>query len=60
MYEFSFGSKAFSNRWVFEENAQHISVRDGKPKTFEIYAFSKENALVWSKRKEHVFCGVPV
>ena len=23
-------------------------------------AFSKENALVWSKRKEYVFCGVPV
>ena len=57
---FRFGSRAFSNLWVFLENAQHISVLDGRHKTFEIYAFSKENALVWSKRKEYVFCGVPV
>ena len=42
MYAFSFRSRAFSNRWVFVENAQHISVRDGRHKTFEIYAFSNE------------------
>ena len=40
-------SRAFSNRCVFYENAQHISV-DGRPKRIEMYAFSNGNALVWT------------
>ena len=39
-------SREFSNRRVFDENAQRISV-DGRPKRIEMYAtFSNENALV--------------
>lgn len=53
-------SKLMRHVCVFLENAQHISVRDGRHKTFEIYAFSKENALVWSERKEYVFYGISV
>ena len=41
-------SRAFSNRCVFDENAQRISV-DGRPKRIEMYAFSNKNALVWWK-----------
>ena len=43
-------SRTFSNRCVFNENAQLISV-DGKPKRIEMYAFSNENALVWTGPK---------
>ena len=48
-------SRAFSNRCVFNENAQIenaqlISV-DGKPKRIEMYAFSNENALGWTGSK---------
>ena len=39
-------SRAFSNRWVFDEYAQRISV-DGRRKRAEMYAFSNENELVW-------------
>ena len=39
-------SRAFSNRCVFDENAQRISV-DGRPKCIEMYAVSNENALMW-------------
>ena len=39
-------SRAFSNRCVSDENAQHISV-DGRPKRIEMYAFLDKNALVW-------------
>ena len=40
-------SRAFSNRCVFDDNAQRFSV-DRRPKRIEIYAFSNENALVWT------------
>ena len=40
-------SRAFSNRCVFDENAQRFSV-DRRPKRIEMYAFSNENALVWT------------
>ena len=40
-------SKAVSNRCVFDENTQCINV-DGRPTRIEMYAFSKENALVWT------------
>ena len=40
-------SRAFSNRCVFDENAQCFSV-DRRPKRIEMYAFSNENALVWT------------
>ena len=39
-------SRAFSNRCVFNENAQRISV-DGRPKRIEMYAFLNKNELVW-------------
>ena len=39
-FRFDPPSRAFSNRCVFDENAQRISV-DGKPKRIEIHAFSK-------------------
>ena len=41
-------SRAFSNRYVFDENAQRFSV-DRRPKRIEMYAFSNENALVLAK-----------
>ena len=41
-----FVSRAFSNRRVFDVNVRCISV-DGRPKRIEMYAFSKENTLVW-------------
>ena len=40
--------RTFSNRCVFDENAQRISV-DGRPKRIEMYAFSQENAIVWTR-----------
>ena len=39
-------SIAFSNRRVFDENAQRISVVWTEGKRIEMYAFLKENALV--------------
>ena len=49
MYAFSFESlsRAFSNRCVFDENAnaKRISV-SGRPRRTEMHAFSNENALV--------------
>ena len=44
-------SRAFSNRCVFDENAQRFSV-DRRPKRIEMYAFSNENALVWTGPKK--------
>ena len=43
-------SRAFSNRWVFDENPQGISV-DGRPTRSEMYAFSDQNALLWCARR---------
>ena len=40
-------SRALSNRCVFDENAQRFSV-DRRSKRIEMYAFSNENALVWT------------
>ena len=40
-------SIAFSNRWVFDENARRINV-DGRPKRIVMYAFSNENELEWT------------
>ena len=39
-FRFDPPSRAFSNRCVFDENAQRISV-DGKPKRIDMHAFSK-------------------
>ena len=39
-------SRAFSNRRVFDENAQRISVVWTEGKRIEIYSFLKESALV--------------
>ena len=36
-----------SNRCVFDQNPQRISV-NRRPKRIEMYAFSNENALVWT------------
>ena len=41
-------SRAFSKRSVFDENAQWISV-DGRHS--EMYEFSNDNALVWTRCK---------
>ena len=46
-------SRAFSNRCVSDENAQCFSV-DRRPKRIEMYAFSNENALVWTGPKAFV------
>jgi len=43
-------SREFSNRCVFDENAQPISVVP-MPKRIEMYAISNENALVWTEPK---------
>ena len=40
-------SIAFSNRWIFDENARRINV-DGRPKRIVMYAFSNENELEWT------------
>ena len=45
-------SKTLSNRCVFHENAQRISV-DGRPERIEMYAFSNENLLAWTVPKPH-------
>ena len=50
-------SRAFSNRCVFDENAECISV-DGRAKRIEMYAFSNENALVWTSLVACVACVV--
>ena len=47
-FRFDPPSRAFSNRCVFDDNAQRISV-DGKPKRIEVYAFQNENALFWTR-----------
>ena len=39
-------SQEFSNRCVFDENAQRINVHE-RPKRIEMFAFSNENVLVW-------------
>ena len=50
-------SRVFSNRYVFDENAQHFSV-DRRPKRIEMYAFSNENALVWTGPKSPSLVGI--
>ena len=47
-FRFDPPSRAFSNRCVFDENAQRISV-DGKPKRIEVHAFQNENPLFWTR-----------
>ena len=47
-FRFDPPSRAFSNRGVFDENAQRISV-DGKRKRIEVHAFQNENALFWTR-----------
>ena len=44
-FRFDPPSRAFSNRCVFNENAQRISV-DGKPKRIEVHAFSKRKRSI--------------
>ena len=49
-------SRAFENRCVFDEDAQRISV-EGRVKRIETYAFSNENALVWTGPNfYHIIC----
>ena len=43
-------SRAFSDRCVFDENTQRISV-NGRPVRIEMYAFSNEIILVWTGPK---------
>ena len=43
-------SIAFSNRCVFYENVQRISV-NRRPKRFEMNAFSNVKALMWTRLK---------
>ena len=50
-------SRTFSNRCVFGENAECISV-DGRAKRIKMYAFSNENALVWTSLVACVACVV--
>ena len=55
-------STVHTNRYVFDENARRIGI-DGKPKRIEMYAFSNENALVWTGPKTEklsVFQNVPL
>ena len=54
-------SRAFSNRCVFDENAQRISV-DVRPKRIEMYGFRaliKPEKVLWSL-KLWPYSGVPV
>ena len=44
-FRFDPPSRAFSNRCVFNENAQRISV-EGKPKRIEVHAFSKRKGSI--------------
>ena len=41
---------SLSNRCVCDENALRVSA-DGRPKHFEMCAFSNKNALVWTRPK---------
>ena len=41
-------SRAFLNRYVFDENAQRIIVDRRRIKRIEMYAFLNENALMWT------------
>ena len=41
-------SRAFSNRCVFDENAQSIRT-DGRPKCIKMYAILKRNVFVWTR-----------
>ena len=41
-------SRAFSNRCVFDENAQGIRA-DGRPKYIKMYAILKRNVFVWTR-----------
>ena len=50
-------SRAFSSRRVFDESAECISV-DGRAKRIKMYAFSNENALVWTSLVACVACVV--
>ena len=43
-------SREFSNRCVFDENVQPISVV-GRAKRIEMYVISNQNALVWTGPK---------
>ena len=49
MYVFRFDSlsRAFLNGYFFRENAQRISV-EGMPERIQMYAFSNNNALIWT------------
>ena len=49
MYVFRFDSlsRAFLNGYIFHENAQLISV-EGRPERIQMYAFSNNNALMWT------------
>ena len=45
-FRFDILSKAFSNRCLYDEDAQHITISlDGRPRRIELYAFSNEVAL---------------
>ena len=41
-------SRAFSNRRVFDENAQSIRT-DGRPECIKMYAILKRNVFVWTR-----------
>ena len=41
-------SRAFSNRYVFDENAQRI-IEDRRLKLIEMHAFLNESASMWTK-----------
>lgn len=46
-FRFDILSKAFSNRRLYDEDAQRITISlDGRPRRIELYAFSNEVALV--------------
>ena len=47
VFELFWPSTLMRYGWVFDENAQRISV-DGRPKRIEMYAISNENTLVWT------------
>ena len=40
----------FSNQWVFDENAHHVSV-EGRPTCIEMKALSNKNVSVWKGPK---------
>ena len=47
LFRFDILSKAFSNRCLYDENAQRITISlDERPRRIELYAFSNELALV--------------